>query len=82
MVEAAVARPGTVMPDPDVAEYCDHVDAQAVVTRRAGIEACRQVGENARPVLQLAEELGRVSRTVLERRDHSMARRSAVLSDH
>jgi transposase len=24
-----------------------HVDAQAVLTRRAGIEACRQVGENA-----------------------------------
>lgn len=26
--------------------------------RRAGIEACRQVGENARPVSQLADELG------------------------
>ena len=30
----------------------------AVLTRRAGIEACRQVGENARPVSQLADELG------------------------
>jgi transposase len=29
-----------------------------VLTRRAGIEACRQVGENARPVSQLADELG------------------------
>jgi transposase len=39
-------------------ERSDHVDAQAVLTRRAGIEACRQVGENARPVAQLADELG------------------------
>ena len=39
-------------------EHSDHVDAQAVLTRRAGIEACRQVGENARPVAQLADELG------------------------
>jgi len=34
------------------------IDAQVVLTRRAGIEACRQVGENARPVSQLADELG------------------------
>ena len=39
-------------------ETSDHVDAQAVLTRRAGVEACRQVGENARPVSQLADELG------------------------
>jgi transposase len=39
-------------------ETCEHVDAQAVLTRRAGLEACRQVGENARPVSQLADELG------------------------
>jgi len=39
-------------------EHSSHVDAQAVLTRRAGIEACRQVGENARPVAQLADELG------------------------
>src|SRR5918994_3869961 len=39
-------------------EHSEHVDAQAVLTRRAGIEACRQVGENARPVAQLARELG------------------------
>jgi len=39
-------------------ETCEHVDAQVVLTRRAGIEACRQVGENARPVSQLADELG------------------------
>ncbi len=31
-------------------EHSDHVDAQAVLTRRAGAEACRQVGEEARPV--------------------------------
>ena len=39
-------------------EGSEHIDAQAVLTRRAGIEACRQVGENARPVSQLADELG------------------------
>jgi len=39
-------------------EHSDHVDAQVVLTRRAGAEACRQVGENARPVSGVAEELG------------------------
>jgi transposase len=39
-------------------ERCDHVDAQAVLTRRAGAEACRQVGEQARPVAQVAREFG------------------------
>ncbi len=33
-------------------------DAQAVLTRRAGAEACRQVGEEARPVSRVAAELG------------------------
>ncbi len=35
-----------------------HVDAQVVLTRRAGAEACRQVGEPARPVSIVAAELG------------------------
>ncbi len=39
-------------------EYSDHVDAQAVLTRRAGAEACRQVGQEARPVSRVAAELG------------------------
>lgn len=39
-------------------ERSEHVDAQVVLTRRAGVEACRQVGENARPVAGLARELG------------------------
>ena len=34
------------------------VDRQAVITRRAGAEACRQVGELARPVSKVAAELG------------------------
>ena len=34
------------------------VDAQAVLTRRAGAEACRQVGEEARAVSRVAAELG------------------------
>jgi transposase len=39
-------------------EHSEHVDSQAVLTRRAGIEACRQVGEEARPVSRVATELG------------------------
>ena len=39
-------------------EPSPHVDAQVVLTRRAGAEACRQVGELARPVSKVAEELG------------------------
>ena len=39
-------------------ERSEHVDVQAVLTRRAGVEACRQVGENARPVAGVARELG------------------------
>jgi transposase len=39
-------------------ERSEHVDAQAVLTRRAGAEACRQVGEEARPVSRVAAELG------------------------
>jgi transposase len=39
-------------------EGSEHVDAQAVITRRAGMEACRQVGELARPVSQVADEFG------------------------
>jgi transposase len=35
-----------------------HLDAQVVLTRRAGAEACRQVGELARPVSKVAEEFG------------------------
>ncbi|MGH9023279.1 MAG: transposase family protein, partial [Acidimicrobiia bacterium] len=35
-----------------------HVSTRSLLTRRAGREACRQVGENARPVAELAEELG------------------------
>lgn len=35
-----------------------HFSSRALLTRRAGVEACRQVGENARPVSELAEELG------------------------
>jgi len=33
-------------------------DAQVVVTRRAGAEASRQVGQRARPVSRVAEEFG------------------------
>jgi transposase len=36
----------------------DHVDAQVVLTRRAGAEACRPVGEDARPVSVVADEVG------------------------
>ena len=39
-------------------ERSDEVSRRALLTTRAGAEACRQVGENARPVSELAEELG------------------------
>jgi transposase len=39
-------------------EHSAHVPARAVLTCRAGIEACRQVGELARPVSGVADELG------------------------
>ena len=38
-------------------EHSDHIDAQAVLTRRAGAEACRQVGQEARAVSRVAAEL-------------------------
>jgi transposase len=39
-------------------ERSEQLDAQVVLTRRAGAEACRQVGELARPVSKVAEEFG------------------------
>jgi transposase len=39
-------------------ETSEHVSTRAVLTTRAGAEACRQVGRNARPVSELADELG------------------------
>ncbi|HEX2063109.1 MAG TPA: ISL3 family transposase [Acidimicrobiales bacterium] len=39
-------------------ETSPECSARALLTRRAAAEACRQVGENARPVAELAEELG------------------------
>jgi len=40
--------------------------SRCLLTRRAGWEACRQVGRNARPVRQLADELGVCWDTVME----------------
>ena len=39
-------------------ERSRHVSARVLLTQRAGAEACRQVGECARPVAELATELG------------------------
>ncbi len=39
-------------------ETVDQLDATAVMTRRAGAEACRQVGQQARPVAAVAREFG------------------------
>ena len=39
-------------------EASPHISARTVLTHRAGWEACRQVGANARPVAGLARELG------------------------
>ena len=40
--------------------------SRCLLTRRAGLEACRQVGLNARPVRQLADELGVCWDTVMD----------------
>ena len=50
-------------PEPDCeaktwTESAPGFSSRALLTRRAGMEATRQVGENARPVAELAEELG------------------------
>ena len=59
VAQAAVALPRGPSCDAKTwTEHSEHVDAQAVITRRAGMEACRQVGENARPVSQVADEFG------------------------
>lgn len=47
-------------------ETSEHISARTVLTRRAGWEACRQVGANARPVAGLARELGVCWSTVME----------------
>jgi transposase len=50
-----------VDPDCDAKTWTEtspQFSARALLTRRAGVEACRQVGENARPVAELADELG------------------------
>ena len=39
-------------------ENVEQLDATAVLTRRAGAEACRQVGQQARPVAAVAREFG------------------------
>ena len=39
-------------------ENVEALDATAVLTRRAGAEACRQVGQQARPVAAVAREFG------------------------
>ena len=46
-------------------EHSEHVDAQVVLTRRAGAEACRQIGEHARSVASVADELGVCWSTVM-----------------
>ncbi|MHB8669157.1 MAG: ISL3 family transposase [Acidimicrobiales bacterium] len=47
-------------------ESSEHFSARTVLTRRAGVEACRQVGMNARPVAGLARELGVCWWTVMD----------------
>jgi transposase len=54
-----------------------HVPPRALLTCRAGIEACRQVGELARPVSGVADELGVCWRTVM----HAVERHGRPLVD-
>src|SRR5207248_1517308 len=46
-------------------ETSPRFSTRALLTLRAGVEACRQVGENARPVAELADELGMCWWTVM-----------------
>ncbi len=54
-----------------------HVPPRALLTCRVGIEACRQVGELARPVSGVADELGVCWWTVM----HAVARHGRPLVD-
>ena len=55
-------------------ETSTQVSSRTVLTRRAGIEACHQVGANARAVASLARELGVCWWTVMEAvREHGTA---------
>jgi Transposase and inactivated derivatives len=47
-------------------EESAHVSPRSVLTRRAGADACRRVGEEARPVSRLAKELGVSWSTVMD----------------
>jgi len=47
-------------------ETSEQFSNRALLTVRAGVEACRQVGQNARPVSQLADEVGVCWWTVTE----------------
>jgi hypothetical protein len=46
------------VPGEDVDEVSSAAMARQLITWRAGLEACRQVGELARPVSTVAAELG------------------------
>jgi transposase len=46
-------------------ERSPEFSSRCLLTNRAGVEACRQVGRNARPVAQLADELGVCWHTVM-----------------
>ena len=46
-------------------ERLEFLDAQVVLTRRTGAEACRRVGELARPVSQVADEFGVCWETIM-----------------
>jgi transposase len=46
-------------------ETLGFLDAQVVLTRRTGVEACRRVGELARPVSQVADEFGVCWETIM-----------------
>jgi transposase len=46
-------------------ETLEFLDTQVVLTRRTGAEACRRVGELARPVSQVADEFGVCWETIM-----------------
>jgi transposase len=66
MVEAALALRERLCATRTWTESSPAFSARCLLTDRAGAECCRQVGRNARPVIQMAHELGVCWDTVMD----------------
>ena len=78
-LEASVALPGVVVFGADVDRTLEFLDAQVVLTRRTGAEACRRVGELACPVSHVAGRVRGVLGDDHERRGRARHPRSLMI---